>query len=66
MTRTVSLPEYASGQETSQETNMIRTFSRQVLSGKLDPSWGEITLKTQKVLDACLQSALKNSVVVTL
>jgi hypothetical protein len=28
-----------------------------VLSGKLDLHWPEITLKTQRVLDACLESA---------
>ena len=36
---------------------MIRTFSALVLSGKVDPSWGEIALETQLVLDACLRSA---------
>jgi hypothetical protein len=28
-----------------------------VLAGKVDPTWGEIALKTQIVLDACLASA---------
>jgi len=66
VTRTIGVAEYASGAPNSQETSMIRTFSQQVLSGKLDSSWGEITLKTQQVLDACLQSARNNSAAVSL
>jgi predicted dehydrogenase len=49
--------EYSEGAPGAQEVNMIRNFSEIVTSGKLDPSWGEIALKTQVVLDACLQSA---------
>ncbi len=49
--------EYSNGKPNSQETNMIRAFSRIVASGQLEPSWGEIALKTQQVLDACLRSA---------
>ena len=36
---------------------MIRNFSGVVTSGKLDSTWGEIALGTQRILDACLQSA---------
>ncbi len=49
--------EYSEGAENAQEVNMIRTFSGLVLSGKLDPTWGDIAMKTQIVMDACLQSA---------
>jgi predicted dehydrogenase len=49
--------EYSNGMANSQETNMIRNFANIVAAGKLDSSWGEIALKTQLVLDACLQSA---------
>lgn len=63
-TRTVSVPEYGSGAENSQETNMVRNFSQLVLSGKLDESWGEIAWKTQKVMDACVQSARDNGAAV--
>lgn len=49
--------EYSNGTPVAQETNMIRTFAGMVKSGKLDPHWGEIALKTQLVMDACLQSA---------
>lgn len=43
---------------TAQETNMIRNFANQILSGKLNDEWPEIALKTQKVTDDCFNSAL--------
>jgi predicted dehydrogenase len=49
--------EYSEGTPGAQEVNMIHHFSNIVTSGKLEPAWGEIALKTQLVLDACLQSA---------
>ena len=49
--------EYSNSMSNSQETNMIRTFSQIVLSGKLEPHWGEIALKTQEIVDACARSA---------
>jgi predicted dehydrogenase len=52
-----AVAESSDGAPDAQETNMIRTFSDLVLSGKPDPAWGEIALKTQLVLDACLRSA---------
>jgi predicted dehydrogenase len=55
--RGFAVNEYSNGAPDSQETNMIRTFARIVKSGQLEPHWGEIALKTQLVLDACLQSA---------
>jgi predicted dehydrogenase len=56
-TRTISVNEYGNAAANAQETNMIRNFAALVLSGKRDESWGEITLKTQRVVDACLKSA---------
>jgi predicted dehydrogenase len=41
----------------AQATNMIRNFANRVRSGKLNDEWPESALKTQKVLDACLESA---------
>jgi hypothetical protein len=41
----------------SQEANMFRRFAQLVLAGKPDESWGEMSLATQQVLDACLRSA---------
>ena len=55
--RRFAVPEYSDGHPDAQETNMIRTFSDLVLSGKTDPTWGDIALKTQQVMDACVKSA---------
>ena len=49
--------EQPDGAPDSQETNMIRAFSRLAKSGKPDPFWGEIAVKTQQVLDALVRSA---------
>jgi predicted dehydrogenase len=43
--------------KTTQKTNMIRNFSNQVRSGKLNGEWPMWALQTQKVLDACVDSA---------
>lgn len=51
------LPEYSEGHGNAQEIEMFRRFSAIVLAGKLEPSWGEITLKTQQVMDAAFASA---------
>jgi predicted dehydrogenase len=57
--------EYSNSSVSAQETNMIRTFAQIVLSGKLEPHWGEIALKTQQVLDACLRSAQQDGKIVS-
>lgn len=49
--------EYSNSHTTSQETKLFRTFANCVLSGKVDSFWGDIALKTQTVMDACLRSA---------
>jgi predicted dehydrogenase len=59
-----AVTEYSDGTPDAQETNMIRTFSGLVLSGKVDPLWPDIALKTQTVLDACLGSARGGGAVV--
>ena len=59
-TRRIAVPEYSQGWVNSQETNLFRNFSHLVLSGKIDPVWSEIALKTQRVVDACLLSARDN------
>jgi predicted dehydrogenase len=56
-TRRVSVGEYSNAAADAQETNMFRRFAELALSGQPDPSWGDIALKTQTVLDACLRSA---------
>jgi predicted dehydrogenase len=55
--RRFAVQEYSNSTANSQETNMIRTFAHIVVSGQLDPRWGELALKTQQVVDACLRSA---------
>lgn len=49
---------------TTPDTNMIRTFSAQVLSGKLNDAWPEWALKTQIVTNACLEAARSGKTVV--
>jgi predicted dehydrogenase len=41
----------------SQESALFADFSALVLRGQIDPRWGQISLLTQRVLDACLRSA---------
>lgn len=41
----------------AQETQLFRRFAQCVTSGQLEPEWPEISLKTQRLLDACLASA---------
>lgn len=59
--RIVTSAEYSDGHADSQETNMIRRFSELALGGSPDPFWPDLALKTQLVLDACLQSARQDS-----
>jgi predicted dehydrogenase len=55
--RTVAVPEYGNSHSSAQEAGMFRAFSSLVLEGRLDPRWGEIALRTQLVMDACLRAA---------
>jgi predicted dehydrogenase len=55
--RRVAVHEYSDSHATAQETKLFRRFGELVLGGKPDPHWPGITLETQLVLDACLQSA---------
>ena len=49
--------EYASGEPNSQEVAMVRALAEIANTGKLNPQYADISLKTQKVLDACRKSA---------
>ena len=60
-----AVKEYSEGMPEAQEVNMIRTFSGLVTSGKLDTTWGEWAMNTQRMLDACLTSARNGGVAVT-
>jgi predicted dehydrogenase len=57
-TRRVTVPEHSHGHATAQETNLFRSFTEQVRSGRLDDAWPDLALKTQQVVSACLESAL--------
>ena len=60
-----TLEEPSNNAPGSQESALFRTFSQLVLSGQLDPRWPQISLLTQRVLDACLRSAREGAVVVS-
>ncbi len=53
----IAVKEYATSHASSQETKLFRKFGELVLSGKTDDHWPQIALKTQQVLNACLESA---------
>jgi predicted dehydrogenase len=59
-----TIREHSHSHASAQEVNMIRNFTKQAQSGRLDPFWPEISLKTQQVMDACLQSARAGGCVV--
>jgi len=42
-----------------QETNMVRNFASQVLSGTLNDAWPEMSLKTQQVVEGCVRSVVE-------
>lgn len=44
---------------TSQQAGLFRNFADQVFSGKLNEDWPEWSLQTQRVVDACMESARK-------
>ena len=51
------------GHATAQDTRMWRNFARQVSSGTLNRDWPVWALKTQQVLDTCLEAARRGTVV---
>jgi predicted dehydrogenase len=65
-TRRIAVHEYSNNGPDSQETMLFRNFAAILHSGKLDPHWPEIALKTQRVLDACLRSARSGGALVEL
>jgi predicted dehydrogenase len=56
-TRSVVVPEHGNSRPSAQEARMFRAFSSLVARERPDPRWGEIALRTQVVMDACLRSA---------
>jgi predicted dehydrogenase len=59
-TRRWAVAEHSHSGLDSQETNMIRNFTRQAQSGQLNSLWPEVALKTQQVMQACWKSAQAN------
>lgn len=51
-----AVAEYPGGEPNSQEVAMVRKLADCVISGKRDPLHTELTLKTQRILDACRRS----------
>jgi predicted dehydrogenase len=49
--------EYSNGHGSSQEVQLVRTFSNLVLAGRPDPAWPLHALRTQAVMDALTESA---------
>lgn len=64
--RLFAVAEYANSHPTAQEANMFRNFGRQIRSSQLNAEWPRMALKTQQVLDACLESARNGGRVVML
>jgi predicted dehydrogenase len=58
--RRISVAEFSNNHVNAQETKLFRNFARLALEGKPDNHWPEIALKTQRVMDACLESARKD------
>ncbi len=59
-TRTHTISEHSNNHESAQETRLFRAFGDLVLHGKRDPRWAEVSLNTQRVLDAAFRSANEN------
>ena len=51
-----AIAEYPSGEPNASEVNMVRTFAEYANSGKIDPFYPDLTLKTQRIIDACRRS----------
>ena len=58
------VPEPGGNDPAAQETKLFRNFGDLALGGTPDPFWAEAALKTQAILDACLESAQNGSVVI--
>ena len=55
--RRFAVREYGTSHPSAQESNMFRNFGRQIRSGQLNAEWPQMALRTQQMLDACLESA---------
>lgn len=62
--RRIAVREFANNHVNAQETKLFRNFAALALGGKTDGRWPEYALKTQRIMDACLESARKDGKVV--
>lgn len=53
----LAVSEYSNNHPSAQETRLFRTFAEQVARGGLRSDWPERALKTQQLLEICLESA---------
>ncbi len=53
----IAVNEYSNSTPNAQEANLFRNFAAQVKSGRLNPHWPEIALKTQQVMEEVLKAA---------
>jgi predicted dehydrogenase len=60
-----AVAEYPGGEANSQEVNMVRRLAECALSGQRDPLYPELTIKTQRILDACSRSDAAGGIMVT-
>lgn len=55
--RRIISQEYSNSHPSAQETRLFRHFNELVLGGRPDPFWGEISIKTQRIMMAILASS---------
>ncbi|MCA9064638.1 MAG: Gfo/Idh/MocA family oxidoreductase [Planctomycetaceae bacterium] len=60
----VTVQEYSNNAANAQEVRLFRCFGDLVTSGRTDPFWPDVALKTQSVLDAALISARQGGIAV--
>ena len=61
-----SFQESSCGEPTAQEVNMVTRMADISHRGVIDPSWHQLSLKTQQILDACRRSDIAGGVVIPL
>ena len=61
-----AVAEYAAGEATSQEVRMVRDLATCALSGKLQPRYPDVALKTQQILDAMRRSDIAGGQIIDL
>lgn len=59
-----AVKEFGNSAVDAQETNLYRNFADLVLSGNVDDHWPTISLQTQKIMDAVVESARSGNVIV--